>query len=171
MNKLLLFTLSSTLAFSSINDINSFQAEFTQSVTDDKNTSINYKGKVFASKPQNALWNYYSPIEKTIYISSYDVTIVEPEIEQVIIKRIESSFDFFMMIKNAVKKDDNTYIAHYKDSKFTITTKDKLIYSISYMDEFDNSVKIIFKNQKQNIEIKEDLFVAKYPLDFDIIRD
>jgi outer membrane lipoprotein carrier protein len=54
---------------------------------------------------------------------------------------------------------------------FTITTKDKLIETISYMDEFENKVKIVFENQKQNEEINIDLFIPNYPLEFDIIRD
>ena len=76
-----------------------------------------------------------------------------------------------MMIKNAVKAGDNIYEAHYKERKFTIVTENNLIQSISYKDEFDNSVKIVFKNQKQNIDIDEKVFIANYPLAFDIIRD
>ena len=171
MKQLLMTMLCSSLSFAAIDNINSFEAEFTQSVTNDKNTSLNYMGFVSAKKPQYAVWNYMEPIKKNVYIGKHSVTIVEPEIEQVIIKRIESNFDFFMMIKNAVKVSENIYEANYKESRFTITTKDDLIETISYKDEFDNDVKIVFKNQKKNIEINEDNFVANYPLHFDVIRD
>ncbi len=171
MKQLLAALLISTLSFASIDNINSFEANFTQSVTDDKNISLNYSGHLAAQKPQNAIWNYIKPIQKDVYINQFSVTIVEPEIEQVIIRKIESNFDFFMLIKNAVKVDENTYTANYKESKFTITTKDALIESISYKDEFENDVKIIFSDQKQNIKISSDTFMAKYPLEFDIIRD
>ena len=163
--------LCSTLSFAAIDNINSFEASFTQSVTDDKNSSLNYNGHVQAKKPQSAVWNYLEPIKKDVYIWKHSVTIVEPEIEQVIIRRIESNFDFFMLIKNAVKISTNTYKANYKESIFIITTKNNLIESISYKDEFDNDIKIVFKNQKQNIDIDENVFVANYPLQFDIIRD
>ena len=155
----------------SLGDIVSFQADFTQSVTDDKKKVLTYNGSVLASKPQNALWRYSKPVNKDVYINSRRVTIIEPEIEQVIIKRIESNFDFFNMIKNAKKIEKNIYMAIYKDSEFTITTKDELIKSISYIDEFENSVEVVFDNQKQNDKINKELFIPNIPLEFDIVRD
>ncbi len=154
-----------------MDNINSFKADFIQSVTDDKNVSLTYSGQISASKPQNAIWNYLKPIKKDVYINQYRVIVVEPEIEQVIIRKIKSNFDFFLMIKNAVKIDKNKYEANYKESKFIIIIENNLIKTISYKDEFENDVKISFKNQKQNIKIDEEVFVAKYPLEFDIIRD
>ena len=171
MKYLFTLLLSSTLAFASFDGLNSFQADFTQSVTDDKNKSLVYKGHVVASKPQNAVWNYMEPIKKDVYISKYSVTIIEPEIEQVIIRRIDASLDFFNMIQNAKEIEKNRYEANYKESKFTITTNNKLIESISYLDEFENNVKIVFKNQKQNEKISRELFTPKYSLEFDVIRD
>ncbi len=163
--------LSFTLSFASFDTLSSFDADFTQSVTDDKNKSLVYKGHIVATKPQNATWNYTSPIKKDVYINRFKVTIVEPEIEQVIIRRIDSSFDFFNMVRNAKKVQENLYLAKYKESTFTITTKNSLIESISYLDEFENKVKIVFENQKQNEKIDEGLFIPRYPLEFDIIRD
>ncbi|NPA59191.1 MAG: outer membrane lipoprotein chaperone LolA [Epsilonproteobacteria bacterium] len=167
---ILIFTIY-TLSFASFYNINSFEADFTQSVTDDKNVSLVYNGHLIASKPQNALWKYIKPIEKDVYINSFEVTIIEPEIEQVIIRKIESDFDFFNMLQNATQISTNKYEANYRDSHFIIKTKNKTIESISYLDEFDNIVKIIFKNQKQNRSINNNIFLPKYPLNFDVIRD
>lgn len=171
MKHIFTLLLSFTLGFASFDTLNTFQADFTQSVTDDKNKSLVYKGHIIASKPQNALWEYTTPIKKDVYINRFSVTLIEPEIEQVIIRKIESNFDFFSMVRNAKKIEDNKYIANYKESKFTITTKNELIESISYIDEFENRVKIVFENQKQNKKIDLKLFVPDYPLEFDIIRD
>lgn len=171
MKYLVISLLCSTFSFASINTINSFEASFTQSVTDDKNATLKYSGYVKAQKPQNAVWNYLQPIQKNVYIDRFRVTVVEPEIEQVIIRQIESNFDFFKMIHNAKKISKNTYEALYRGAKFIISTKKDLIHSISYKDEFENNVKITFENQKQNIIINEEDFIAKYPLEFDIIRD
>ncbi|WP_294964245.1 LolA-like outer membrane lipoprotein chaperone [Sulfurimonas sp.] len=171
MKHLFTLLLSSTLAFASFDSLTSFQADFTQSVTDDKDKSLVYKGHVAASKPQNALWNYTKPINKDVFINKYSVTIVEPEIEQVIIRKINSNLDFFNMIENAKKIEKNVFEAHYKESKFTITTKNKIIETISYVDEFENKVKIVFKNQEQNQKINMELFIPNYPLEFDVIRD
>lgn len=169
-----IFTLliSFTLSFASLDEINSFEADFTQSVRDENNKVLNYSGSIIAAKPQNVMWDYTKPIKKNIYINSQSVTIIEPEIEQVIIKQIESNFNFFNMIKNAKKTKENTFVAYYKESVFTITTtKESFIHSISYIDEFENKVVILFNKQKQNEKINEDVFIPNIPTDFDIIED
>ncbi len=170
--KLLLATLLSvSLSHASIDTIKSFTADFTQSVTDDKNATLEYSGNLAAVKPQNAVWHYTNPILKDVYIDRFRVTIVEPEIEQVIIRKIETKFDFFKMIQNAKKINDTLYEARYQEAIFIIKIENNIIQTISYKDAFENNVKIIFTNQKQNIEIDDQAFVAKYPLEFDVIRD
>ena len=171
MKKIILALLLSISAFASISNITSFDADFTQTITDDKNKMLIYKGHVLASKPQNALWRYISPIEKNVYITRFEVTIVEPEIEQVIIRKVSNDFDFFKMLKNAKKIKNDIYRANYKETLFTISIKNNLISSISYLDNFENIVKITFSNQLQNINIDKTLYKAIFPLDYDIIRD
>lgn len=171
MKLLLIPIFCSTLGFASLLDIHSFKADFTQSVTDDKNTTLRYSGYIQAKKPQNALWNYIDPIKKDVYINTLQITVIEPEIEQIIIRKTESNFDFFMMVKNAKKLENNIYEARYKDAKFIIRTNKTIIESISYKDEFENDVVILFENQQQNIAIDDKMFIAEYPEDFDIIRD
>jgi outer membrane lipoprotein carrier protein len=46
-----------------------------------------------------------------------------------------------------------------------------MVESISYKDEFENQIEIVFKNQIQNESIEKDLFVPKIPKDFDVIKD
>ena len=171
MKHIFLYLACVTLALASFDNISSFQADFTQSVTDDKKKVLSYSGTVIASKPQNAVWKYIKPINKLVYINSYKVTIIEPEIEQAIVKRIESNFDFFNMIKNAKMITKDVYIAKYKNSEFTIMTENKLIKSIAYIDEFENSVQVVFENQEQNEKIDEKIFIPHIPIEFDIVRD
>ncbi|OHE09350.1 MAG: hypothetical protein A2513_04265 [Sulfurimonas sp. RIFOXYD12_FULL_33_39] len=171
MKYFLLILISTIHLFASFDTITSFEAEFTQSITDDKNKILVYNGKIVALKPQNARWSYLKPVKKEVYINNFEVTIVESEIEQVIIKRLESNFDFFKIISNAKEIEKNIYTATYKDTKFTIMKSNSLIESISYLDEFENKVKITFKNQKQNKEVDINNFIPVFPLEFDIIRD
>ncbi|EQB34446.1 hypothetical protein M947_10590 [Sulfurimonas hongkongensis] len=171
MKHLYILLLSFSLSFASFDKIDSFDASFTQSVTDDKGKTLTYKGHISASKPQNALWSYKEPIQKDVFINSHQVIIVEPEIEQVIIRSIGSSLDFFNMIKNAKEIKKGTYEANFENKIFTITTSEEIIESISYIDEFENRVKIVFESQVQNKDINQEIFIPKYPLDFDIIRD
>lgn len=171
MKKIIFTLIFSISAFASINNITSFDADFTQKITDDKDKTLTYKGHILASKPQNALWKYISPIEKAVYITSFEITIVEPEIEQVIVRKVSNDFDFFKMIKNAKKVKEDIYRANYRETIFTINTKDNLIIAISYLDNFENIVKITFSNQKQNEKIDKEVYRAKFPMDYDIIRD
>ncbi|MDQ1264325.1 MAG: outer rane lipoprotein carrier protein [Campylobacterota bacterium] len=157
--------------FASLDNINSFEADFTQSITDEKNKTISYTGHIVALKPDNARWTYAKPVKKDVFMNSYDVVIVESEIEQVIIRKVESNFDFFNMIANAKKIKENVFTTNYKDTVFTIVKKGALIESISYKDEFENKVHIVFKNQKQNKTIEKKLFIPSYPLEYDVIRD
>ncbi|MEA2098563.1 MAG: LolA-like outer membrane lipoprotein chaperone [Campylobacterota bacterium] len=171
MKLLFIIAIFASEIFAFVNTLNSFKADFVQTITDEKNKTLTYSGSIFASKPQNAVWKYITPINKNIYINRYNVIIVEPEIEQVIIRKISSDFDFFNMIKNAKKIDKNKFIAKFEHTSFIIVTKNQLIESISYIDQFENSVKILFMNQVQNSTIDEDIFIPVFPLEFDIIRD
>jgi len=171
MRHIFLSIIFFTFSFASINNINSFKADFVQKITDEKNKVLSYNGHIVASKPQNAIWTYLNPIEKYVYISSSTITIIEPEIEQVIIRHIDSNFNFFNMIQNAQKISKDRYIAHYQESKFNISTQNNLLKSISYIDEFENSVEIIFSNQIQNIQINESTFIPSIPSEYDIVNN
>ena len=172
MKYTLLFTLLTTsILNASIDKIISFEADFTQDIKDEKEKILSYKGHVYAHKPQFAKWEYKTPVEKTIFISPFAITIVEPEIEQVIQRKIESNFNFFQLIKNAKEVKKDIYEANYKNTTFTIVKEKKLIKSISYIDEFENNVIINFTNQKQNHKIELEVFTPRYSLEYDIVRD
>jgi len=166
-----LLSLLVTLSFANIDAINSFEADFKQDVTNDKGNVLSYTGHIKAIKPQNALWSYQTPIQKEIYVTAYKVVIVEPEIEQAIVKVIQNDFDFFSMMKNAKEIKKNVYSATFKESKFTIKLKNAKIDSISYIDEFENSVVITFTKQIQNRNIDAKTFKVNIPMEYDIIRD
>lgn len=167
---LLLLLLGST-AFANITNLNNFQADFEQSITDEKNKKIVYKGNMQASKPSYALWKYTKPIEKTVYVLRNRVIMVEPDLEQAIIKTIDSNFDFFKLLKSAKEIKKDTYNATFNNIKYTIYTKGLTIESIHYVDEFENKVDIVFKKQKTNEGVDINLFNPYIPKGFDIIRD
>jgi len=90
----------------------------------------------------------------------------------VIIKQISENFDFFALIKNAKKVNEKSYIANFKNHKYTITLNSKNeIEFISYMDEFENNVKIVFEKQVRDIKYKKEIFTPVIPEEYDIIRD
>jgi len=167
---IILNLLLSLSLFAEITTMKTFEADFTQDVTNDKGNVLSYKGHVVASKPQYALWKYNAPNNKQIYINANKAIIVEPEIEQAIIKKINGDFDFFKIIKNATKVQENIYIAEFQNTSYTIVLKNSNISSISYKNELDNKITIKFSNQKKNNVIDFTIFNAKIPSDYDIIR-
>ena len=147
------------------------KADFIQTITDDKDSTITYKGTMLAKRPSMALWHYKEPIEKTVYITARSVTIVEPELEQAIVKRLDNSIDILAILASAKKDGKNSYTAYYSNKEYHITMQSDMIRSISYSDDFDNVVKIVFSAQQINKSIKDSRFIADIPADFDIIRD
>jgi len=162
LKNLFLLILAVTLGATEITNIHSFEADFTQSITNDKNTTLTYKGHVQASKPQFALWHYISPVEKTIYIADERAVIVEPDLEQAYIQSIGSNFDFFNVLKNAKKIGDNSFLAKFQDTIYTLKIIKGELISISYKDELDNRV------QNKVYQAKE--FTPIIPIGYDIIR-
>jgi len=169
-----LFTILGLLCsviIADILNINSFEADFVQHVSDDKEQVISYKGKVQALAPHYALWRYENPVDKSVYIQKKRVTIVEPELEQVIIRKIVQDFNIFTLIKNAQKISENSYLAKLDETEIFIEFSDSKLASLSYKDKFDNDVKVLFSNQHQNITIPTEIFNPTYPLEYDIISE
>ena len=170
MKKLLFLALVAVTAQAGIKNIQYFEANFTQNIVDDHNKTITYKGNIKAARPQYALWQYKSPVEKKVYILPHKIIIVEPELEQAIIKKVGDNFDFFSLIKNAKKIDNRHYLANFKGKNYLITIKNNIFSSIAYKDELDNKITINFTNTKTDKKIEDEIFVPKIPKDYDLIK-
>ena len=171
MKRIVLAALLVTSSYAGLKDIYSFEADFTQNIIDDKDAKIKYSGHVSATKPRFALWQYLKPVEKSVYILSNKIVMIEPEIEQVIIKRIDQNFDLFEVIKNAKEIAKNRYTAQFNNKSYTIEMNGDVIEEISYQDELENDVKILFSNQKVNKVIAPKKFIPIIPDEFDVIRE
>jgi len=152
-------------------EIKTMQADFVQTITDDKNSTLTYYGELTAKRPNLARWHYSRPIEKTVYITTSQVTIVEPELEQAIIKHLSNSIDILAILASAKKVKDTHYTAYYDDKEYHITLKKKHITTLYYYDAFDNKVEIHFSKQKINHTVDNSTFQADIPQDYDIIED
>ncbi len=170
MKKTILISLLCANLFGFAENLDTFSAHFVQTVIDDKKTVIKYSGDIKAKRPNMAMWNYVRPVKKEIYIKNEDLVIIEPEIEQVIIKKVGNTIAFFEMLKNAKKVNESLYKAKYEKLKINIHVKANSIDSITYLDELENKVSIQFSNQVENKKIEDRVFKAKIPADFDIVR-
>lgn len=165
-----LFALTLTLA-ASPKEINSFNSKFVQTIIDDNGKKIVYAGELWATKPQNALWVYHKPIQKSVYINGQKITVIEPVIEQVTLRSLDDEIDFLQIIQKAKKVDNDKYSATVKGQTYNVTFKNDLLSSIGYTDGFDNRVTILFSNPTQNKTIEASRFKPVIPEDFDVIRD
>ena len=164
----LLFTLT---LFASPKDLSSFNSKFIQTIIDDNNKKIVYYGELWASKPQNALWVYQKPIQKSVYINAQQITVVEPQIEQVTLRKLGDEIDFLAIVKKAKPIDANRYSATVNAQTYIVEFKNDLLTSISYKDGFDNQVSIRFTDPLQNRPIESSRFKALIPSDYDVIKD
>lgn len=169
MKKTIFLSLFYANLFGFADNLNTFSAHFTQTVVDDKNTTIKYSGDIKAKRPNMAMWNYVEPVKKKIYINNQDLVIIEPELEQAILKKVGNTIAFFEMLKHAKKIDNEHYVAKYENLNLHIRVNGDKIVDITYLDELENKVTITFTNQVDNKEIDDKNFKADIPIDFDII--
>jgi len=171
MKKLILSAVLTLNCYANIENLQYFEADFTQNITDDNNKTIKYEGHIKAAKPQYALWEYKTPINKQVYILPTQVVVIEPDLEQAIVKKLSRSFDIFTLIKKAKKVDKNTLVATFQNTTYTIKLNKDVIETISYVDEFENNVKIDFRNESENKKIPLTAFEPKIPEDYDLIKE
>ncbi|MCJ7765380.1 MAG: LolA-like outer membrane lipoprotein chaperone [Thiovulaceae bacterium] len=171
MRLLFIALLSITSLFALSETTDTMQADFVQTITDDRNSTITYRGEMLAKRPNMARWHYTEPVEKNVYITAKKVTIVEPLLEQAIIKKIDNSIDILAILASAKSDKKNSYSAYYNDKEYHITVQGDKIQTIHYTDAFDNKVSIVFDKQQINHSIDNSRFKAMIPEDFDIISE
>jgi len=170
--RLLLTTLLTLTSLYGIGEnMTTMQADFVQTITNDKNSTITYSGEMLAKRPNLAKWHYSKPVDKTVYITTSNVTIIEPELEQAIIKQLDNAIDILAILTAATKVTETEYSAYYQAKQYHIGLEDQEIKTITYNDAFDNLVIITFTKRKINKTIDDNIFFPSIPKDFDIIRD
>jgi len=155
--------------YANVFDFKTLQSDFIQTITNEQNSTITYKGSFYATSRQVALWIYKTPVRKKVYFIKNKVVIIEPELEQAIITNLQNSPNFTSIIKSAKQISKNRYMTRYEDTNYYIDIKNKNISQITYRDKLDNRVSIKLKNQKKNIILDDVLFRLNIPKDYDIL--
>ena len=161
------FCISNVFALD-LSSIKTFESKFEQIISSSKK-DLKYSGTVFLKSPTNGLWIYDKP-KKKIFLSKNNIIIEESALEQVIITKTQNDINLIDIIKNAKKISSNEYNAQIGSKVFLVTTSENEIKSISYKDEFENNVRINFKNQKINNALPSKVFDYDIPDGFDVIR-
>ncbi|MDD5211295.1 MAG: LolA-like outer membrane lipoprotein chaperone [Sulfuricurvum sp.] len=171
MRFLPLTLLFAVTLFASPQDINSFSSPFEQRIVDEHGKVITYRGELWAAKPQNALWSYQKPIQKSVYINAKRLIIVEPQLEQATIRSLGDEIDFLEIIKKAKKIDNDHYTASVNGQAYTITFKNDLLSAIQYKDGYDNKVTIQFLKPVHNTAIPSSRFQPSIPAGYDVLKN
>ncbi|NLO16647.1 MAG: hypothetical protein GX118_00405 [Arcobacter butzleri] len=168
MKKILIICIMFSNIFA-MDSIKSFSSDFIQEITKHQETKVEYKGNIIIANNSHIAWFYTSPLEKSIYIIKDEVVIIEPMIEQVIYTNHHVQIDLLEILKKAyhIKKDFQEIV---EATTYSIKVdKEGKIEKISYIDEFENSINIIFFNTIYNKDIDMTLFEYNIPDEYDII--
>lgn len=151
-------------------NIKTFQANFTQTITNSSDKNIEYSGEVFMKGNARILWKYQEPIIKNVFINNSYAIVDEPELEQAIYTKLHQEVNVLDIFQNAQKVDDSQYKTTLYDIEYTLFLEKGKVKSIKYIDALENKINIEFQNIKENIELPNDLFEFYPPLSYDIIR-
>ncbi len=146
--------------------IKTYEAKFSQMITNPSGKTITYTGIIYIKAPNNMKWQYLTPVRKNIIMKDEKIIIDEPELEQAIYTQLTDEINLIELLNNPDKIDEKY--------KLTFTNKNNLepkkLTDIQYEDELENKINISFTNIKINKEIKSFRFMFVAPSFYDIIR-
>ena len=171
MRQLIALFLSTAALFGFADTVRTLSADFNQTIIDDTNKTITYLGHVDAARPDRARWDYTSPVTKNVFVIGRKVTIVEPELEQAIVKTFKDEINIFDILAKAKKIAPDTFVATHASQQFTLIIKDDIPMAISYKDAFENRIRILFSRQQINSSMDNMVFKPDIPGDFDVLRE
>jgi len=151
-------------------NLKTFEAKFTQNITNPSGNKVSYNGLIFIKEPNKIKWQYNDPIEKFVYIKKYTVTIIEPELEQIIVTNLNKEINIINLLKTAEKISQNELRSNFNNVDYFLTLENQKLQKISYKDEIENDVVISFFDVKQDKEIDEKVFKFIIPDYYDVIQ-
>ena len=153
----------------SVMEFETLHANFAQQVTNDQNQTLRYTGQVWLKKPDLALWQYETPIEKTIYLHGNQVTLIEPELFQATRFESELSLNILEAWNQSRPHKPGERIATVNQNRILIQHDSDFIRRVSYRDTLDNQVAIEFLKPVKNPRLDPGLFMPEIPKGFDLI--
>ena len=170
-NLIIFLCISQASLFSNeLLSVKTFEASFTQSIVNPSGNEVKYDGVLYIQEPDIIKWQYKTPIEKLVYVKKKSVTIIEPELEQAIVTKIDQEINIINLLKNATKISKNNYLSLFNNVEYSLTIENSKLTKIAYKDEIENNVMISFANIQQNHKIDQNVFRFSIPMHFDIIK-
>ncbi|MBT3826469.1 MAG: outer membrane lipoprotein chaperone LolA [Nitrosomonadales bacterium] len=172
--------------------LNSFNADFVQTVKDSTNQLIDESvGKVLFQKPNFFRWEYKAPSENEIISDGEFLYLYDPDLKQVIVNKLDKQISMspaMLLVSDNVHEFFNTKLISNSEDTLRYEAKPKnlenaffkqVIFNFKYnqlkemrvIDNFDNKTTIQFFKISQNQDINEGKFLFNYPDDIDIINN
>ena len=168
---LLLILLTGALSASPVASMQTFSADFEQHIVNAQKSQITYRGKLFAKRAHNrALWIYTAPVDKRICYNSGEVVIIEPELEQAILARLDKVPNIITLLQKAKRTGPGRYVTTFNNIHYTIIFKEGILSEIRYTDELHNRVTIRFRHQETDRAVPDAKFACKIPAGYDILQ-
>ncbi|WP_457599386.1 LolA-like outer membrane lipoprotein chaperone [Hydrogenimonas sp.] len=170
MKKILIGILFASALAASLPVPDYFSADFTQVVRNkETDKQLYYSGKMWMKMPDEAKWEYYIPLKKTLCLSGSRAWVIEPELEQATLFRLKKSIPLFAILEHAEKIGKNLYKAEFEGVEYRLKLDtDGKISTISYLDEMGNRVTLRFQNVATE-PFDSSRLTCEVPDDFDII--
>jgi len=177
--------------FKFIKEMNSFSTSFVQNTYDENGLLITTSnGSLIYKKKSKYILEYKSPNKIKFISDGQLITIYDQDLEQVIIRSVKKSLnnniiDIFtneklindkFELKIFFKNNENhiNFLPINKDIKksdFLLVVSNNMIKSISFVNDFDQSVIMNFNGFEINVSILESQFKIDIPESFDVIID
>ena len=177
--------------FKFIKEMNSFSTSFVQNTYDENGLLVTTSnGSLIYKKKSKYILEYKSPNKIKFISDGQLITIYDQDLEQVIIRSVKKSLnnniiDIFtneklindkFELKIFFKNNENhiNFLPINKDIKksdFLLVVSNNMIKSISFVNDFDQSVIMNFNGFEINVSILESQFKIDIPESFDVIID
>jgi len=177
--------------FSFIKSLNSFSASFKQNTYQNDGSLLSESnGNLIYKKKAKYILEYENPSKIKFVSDGQFITTYDEELEQAIIQSYKNTFKENIIdimtnevlikekftLKSYVKGDD--YFIKFiplksdiEDNIFLLVINNNRIKEISFMNDFEQSVIMKFKDFKNNVSLVDSLFKIDIPKNFDVIVD
>mgnify|MGYP001325062066 FL=1 len=177
--------------FSFIKSLNSFSASFKQNTYQNDGSLLSESnGNLIYKKKAKYILEYENPSKIKFVSDGQFITTYDEELEQVIIQSYKNTFKeniIDIMTNEVLIKEKFTLKSYIKgndyyikfiplksdieDNIFLLVINNNRIKEISFMNDFEQSVIMKFKDFKNNVSVVDSLFKIDIPKNFDVIVD
>ena len=177
--------------FSFIKSLNSFSASFKQNTYQNDGSLLSESnGNLIYKKKAKYILEYENPSKIKFVSDGQFITTYDEELEQAIIQSYKNTFKeniIDIMTNEVLIKEKFTLKSYIKgndyyikfiplksdieDNIFLLVINNNRIKEISFMNDFEQSVIMKFKDFKNNVSVVDSLFKIDIPKNFDVIVD